>query len=104
MRVPTRFRFLLVLAILASSARAGITLPYLIADHMVVQRGLPVHVWGKADPGEAVVVSFRGDERRSTTDALGRWSVHLPPGDAGGPFEMTIRGATVQTLKDVLVG
>ena len=96
MRVPTRFRFLLALATLACSARAAVTLPYLIADHMVVQRGLPVHVWGKADPGETVTVSFRGNERRSTADALGRWSVHLPPGDAGGPFEMTIRGATVQ--------
>ena len=104
MRAPTPFRFLLPLAVLASSAHAAVTLPYLIADHMVVQRGLPVHVWGKADPGEVVAVTFRGSERRSTTDSLGRWSVHLPPGDAGGPFEMTIRGAATHTLNDVLVG
>ncbi len=97
-------RVLLALALLASSARAGVTLPYLIADHMVVQRGLPVHVWGKADPGETVTVAFRGNQRQSATDPLGRWSVHLPAGDAGGPFEMTIRGATIHTLTDVLVG
>lgn len=41
-----------VLACLAARlAHAAVTLPTLLADHMVIQRGLPVHVWGKADPG-----------------------------------------------------
>jgi sialate O-acetylesterase len=96
---------LLLLAILLSAAaRADVQLPYLIADHMVVQRNLPVHIWGKAEPGETVTVSFRGAERRFTTDPLGRWSVHLPAGDAGGPFDMTIRGAMTRTLHDILIG
>jgi sialate O-acetylesterase len=88
----------------APAARAAVTLPYLIADRMVVQRRLPVHIWGMAEPGEAVTVTFRGSEQRSTADALGRWSVHLPPEEAGGPFEMTIRGADTRTLRDILVG
>jgi sialate O-acetylesterase len=91
-------------AALAFCARADVVLPYLIADHMVVQRGLPVHIWGMAEPGEAVSVAFRGAERRAAADALGRWSVSLPPGDAGGPFAMTIRGANTISLADVLVG
>ena len=69
---------------LAACAQAAVTLPYLLADHMVVQRGLPVHIWGKAEPGERVNVGFRGADRSATTDALGRWSVYLPSGDAGG--------------------
>lgn len=85
----------------AFRARAEIKLPYLIADHMVVQRGLPVHIWGKADPGERVAVAFRGAERAAVADSLGRWSVYLPPGDAGGPFTMTINGTV---FPDVLVG
>src|SRR5690242_6288591 len=97
-------RALLAIALLAPSAHAAVTRPYLIADHMVVQRGLPVHVWGKAAPTETVAVSFRGNQRHSVTDALGRWSVYLPPGEADGPFEMTIRGATTHVLKDILVG
>ncbi len=80
------------------------SLPYLIADHMVVQRGLPVHIWGMAEPGETVSVAFRQNERRSVADQLGRWSVYLPPGDAGGPFEMEIAGSNRYLLKDVLVG
>jgi sialate O-acetylesterase len=86
------------------AATAAVTLPYLIADHMVVQRGLPVHVWGKAEPGEEVAVSFREAERRAVADSLGRWSVSLPPGDAGGPFAMTVRGTNTITLQDVLAG
>jgi sialate O-acetylesterase len=91
-------------AALASSARADVVLPFLLADHMVVQRGLPVHVWGMAEPGEAVSVAFRGAERRTAADSLGRWSVYLPPGEAGGPFTMNIRGANAIALSDILVG
>ncbi len=85
----------------ASWAPAAVTLPYLLADHMVVQRGLPVHIWGKAEPGERVNVGFRGTESSSVADALGRWTVYLPPGEAGGPFSLTVNNTT---LKDVLVG
>src|SRR6185369_17892882 len=92
----------LALSIVAAvCGRAEIKLPYLIADHMVVQRGLPVHIWGKADPGERVAVTFRGENRNAVTDSLGRWSVYLPPGEAGGPFTLTIN---MTVLSDVLVG
>jgi len=89
---------------LACGARADIQLPYLIADHMVVERDCPVHIWGKAEPGEPVSVTFRGAGAKSVADPLGRWSVYLPPGNAGGPFTMTIRGANTVTLSDILVG
>jgi len=89
---------------LACSARADVRLPYLIADHMVAQRDCPVHIWGKADPGEPVSVEFRGASAKSVADELGQWSVYLPPGESGGPFSMTIRGANTVTLRDILVG
>jgi sialate O-acetylesterase len=97
-------RFAVLAMAVAQVAAGAVKLPYLIASHMVVQRGMPVHVWGSAAPGEAVTVEFRGAEARGTTDRLGRWSVYLPPGDAGGPFAMTIRGANTITLDDVLAG
>ena len=97
----TRTGLALALAFAAGTASAEVALPYLIADHMVVQRGLPVHVWGKAEPGEHVTVRFRGEERTAVTDSLGRWSVYLRPGEAGGPFTMTINHTV---LRDVLVG
>ena len=94
----------ILLFLLAIAASAEVSLPSVLADHMVVQRGLPVHIWGMATPHEAVSVTFRGEARSTTADDLGRWSVYLPPGETGGPFQMSIKATNTITLDDVLVG
>lgn len=102
-----KLRFAFLLALLACDlVHAEVTLPKILASHMVVQRDLPVHVWGMAAPGEEVSVSFRGESRSTKAGRLGRWNVYLTPGAAGGPFQMTVRGGAAQsiTLEDVLVG
>src|SRR5579885_2854637 len=91
-------------SVLPLYAHAAVTLPSVFSDHMVVQRGLPVHVWGHADAAEPVSVSFRGETRSTTADDLGNWSVYLPPGDAGGPFELTVRASNNVSFGDVLAG
>lgn len=83
---------------------AEVTLPSVLADHMVIQRDKPIHLWGNADPGEQVTVSFRGHQAATTADTLGRWSLYLPPANAGGPFTLTIQGKNTITWTDVLVG
>jgi len=109
-------RYLLLLALLpAAAASAQVTLPKILASHMVIQRDLPVHVWGLAPAGEEVSVTFRGATRSAKAGQLGRWSVYLPPGAAGGPFQLVVKGGSAvagtdaapdQTiaLDDVLVG
>ena len=98
--------FALCLAALTSSVAAfgDVTLPKVLASHMVVQRDLPVHVWGWATAGEVVTVAFRGESKAATADDLGRWSMYLAPGKAGGPFALTVKGTNSITLDDVLVG
>jgi len=98
--VAASFLFLLT----AISVRAEVTLPSVLADHMVVQRGLPVHVWGRASEHESIAVTFRGETRTTNADDLGRWSVYLTPGEAGGPFPMSIKGTNTIQFNDVLVG
>jgi sialate O-acetylesterase len=77
---------------------------------MVVERDMPVHVWGMAAPSEAVEVSFRGQTLSTTAGPLGRWSLYLSPGVAGGPFELAVKATPSSgdpqtvTLSDVLVG
>ncbi len=99
-------RFALGISVLfsASTAFADVTLPKVLASHMVLQRDLPVHFWGWAAAGESVSVSFRGETRSTAADDLGQWSVFLPPGAAGGPFAITIKGSNTIALEDVLVG
>src|SRR5712692_9464308 len=84
--------------------QAAVRLPSLIGDHMVIQRNLQVSIWGWADPGEQVTVSFRNQQKATTAGADGQWDVFLDPMQAGGPFEMRIAGKNSVTLGDVLVG
>ena len=94
----------LLLLLFDAPLYANVHLPALFADHMVIQRDEPVHVWGDADAGETVTVAFRGLQRATTADSFGSWSVKLPPGESGGPFILTIRGRNTITFEDVLVG
>jgi sialate O-acetylesterase len=107
------WRSLLLVAFLPSSlVSAQVTVPRILSDHMVVQRDLPVHVWGRATPGEQVSVTFRDETRVVTANQLGRWSAYLKPGAAGGPFEMTVKSAgnggpssnPPVVIHDILVG
>jgi sialate O-acetylesterase len=115
-RRSLNLRSILLLAVLpASLASSQLTVPKVLSDHMVVQRDLPVHMWGMAPPGEQVTVTFRGQTETGTSNRLGRWSVYLKPGAAGGPFEMKIMGepgaasgsgviAQEIVIHDILVG
>ena len=89
---------------LAGFSTAAVRLPALLSDRMVIQRELPVRVWGWADPGEEVSVAFRGQEASAAADGAGRWEVYLKPAAAGGPFEMTVRGSNTIVLRDVYIG
>ncbi len=95
---------ILVLCLNAAALQGAITLSSLFSDHMVIQRDLPVHVWGKANPGERVTVRIGAAERSTAAGERGLWSVHLPPMAASGPIEITAQGANSITLRDVLVG
>jgi len=89
---------------LYGSARADVRVPSLIGDHMVLQQGRKVRVWGMAEPGERVTVTFDAGTARATADERGRWQVFVGPFKAGGPFEMTVAGRNTLTFRDVLVG
>ncbi|MBV9929268.1 MAG: 9-O-acetylesterase [Acidobacteria bacterium] len=94
----------LLLLVLAGAARADVRVPSVISDNMVLQQGRKVRVWGWAEPGERVTVTFRGEKSGATADARGRWEVLTGPHKAGGPFELTVAGRNTLTFRNVLVG
>jgi len=96
-----------ILAMAASeAARSDVELPGLISDGCVLQCGKKVAIWGTADPGSQVVVSFAGQEVRIKAGPEGKWKLHLAPLEAdAAPREMTIRDREeTVTIKDVQVG
>src|SRR5690606_6214739 len=77
----------------------------LFQDHAVLQRDKPVPVWGRADAGEKVTVTFAGQTKTTTAGADGRWSVTLDPLSVNAqPATLTIAGKNTVTISDVLVG
>ncbi len=98
---------LALLAALPSSARQAreLRVAKIFGDNMVLQRGVPLPVWGWASPGEKVVVNLAGQVASGTADKDGRWMAKLPAiKQPGGPFEMIVGGRTALKFKDVLVG
>ena len=94
----------LILVVAASAAMADVSVPHVIASHMVLQRGMPVKIWGWAAPGEKVAVKLAGKRAATRANRRGEWKVVLPKMKAGGPHKMIIFGKNTLTLTDILVG
>lgn len=86
------------------SLRAQIVLPSLIRDSMILQRQMPVKIWGRASPGEKIVLHFATRRYQARATEQGNWEILLPPTPAGGPYDIEIRGRNRVVLKDVLFG
>ena len=107
LRRKTRLAVALVAATLAggASARAEVKMPAIFSDHMVLQQQIPVPVWGWAQPGEDVTVTFNGQKLSAKANENGRWGVKLTPLAASAtPAELEIAGKNTVKFTDVLVG
>ena len=88
----------------AGAGYADVKPSALFSDHMVLQSGMSVPVWGTADPGEKVTVTLAGQTPSAVAGTNGKWMVRLLNLKAGGPFEMSIDGKNHIQVTDVLVG
>ncbi|HWA96976.1 MAG TPA: sialate O-acetylesterase [Pirellulales bacterium] len=87
-----------------AAARADVKLPGVFSSHMVLQREMPISIWGTAATAEQVTVKFRDQQQTTKADKHGQWKVKLDPLTAGGPDVLSISGKNTITLDDVLVG
>lgn len=60
-------------------ASAELRLPQVFGDNMVLQRDKPVPVWGWAEPGAKVSVTFAGQTKTAPAATNGAWRVTLDP-------------------------
>jgi sialate O-acetylesterase len=92
-------------AALASGAAAEPLLADLFQNRAVLQRDLPLPVFGRAAPGETVTVTLGSASAKAKADRQGRWRVDLPAQPAGGPVVLTAETESArQTASDVLIG
>src|ERR1700749_4234696 len=83
---------------------AQVRLPQLIADKMVLQREMPLKLWGWATPSERIELRFAGRTYKTRAAADSSWEVKLPPMKAGGPYMLEIRASNHIVVNDILVG
>ena len=90
----------------AANVSAAIHPAKIFSDHMVLQRELPVPIWGKADAGKSVTVQFAGQTAKTKADREGRWKVWLKPlkANSTGRELKVISGMDSIIIRDVLVG
>ena len=87
------------------TASAEVKLSALFSDHLVLQSGKPVPVWGWADPGEEVSVSINGQGKAAKAGADGKWMVKLDALKASAESTtLTVKGTNTITVNDVLIG
>ena len=84
-----------------STVSAKVRLPRLISDGLVLQRDVPLKIWGWADPSEKVKIDFLGKTYQTKADKQGNWKVELPAIKAGGPFSMKVNEIEIH---DILIG
>lgn len=96
---------LLGFLMLTPAVRADVRLPAVISDFMVLQQGIPLPIWGWANPGERVRITLGRQVQSTVADADGRWSVRFRPLRASfEPLEMVVQGQNRIVVKDILVG
>ena len=94
-----------VLSFVTMSAYADVTLNAVFTDHMILQRDMPVPVYGTAEPGEKVTITFAGKEKSVMADKDGNWSVKLDAMKVSTtPAVMTVSGKNKLRLNDILMG
>ncbi|MCX7985532.1 MAG: beta galactosidase jelly roll domain-containing protein [Bacteroidales bacterium] len=96
--------FVLVSCDFLNPVHAEIRLPKLLSDGMVLQREMPVVLWGWASPGEKVQVVISSEKVSTKADQSGRWKVSLSARKAGGPYKLVFRGSNEIVLQDVWFG
>lgn len=105
MNALAKFCALALLLLTATCVRANVSLAEVIGSGMVLQQKQKVPLWGHADPGESVSVSFAGQTKKTIAGPDGKWLVKLDPLRASAtPQTMIISGKNSITLANILVG
>lgn len=82
-------------------------LAHLFTDHAVLQRDMPVPVWGWTLPGVRVRITLGSATAETRADSTGKFLARLPPLPAGGPYVMEVITPEPDShlrLNDVMVG
>ena len=97
--------FFVFLFIIATGLRADVSMPPVFSDHMVLQQGVTLAIWGSASPGERISLSFAKMNESTVADSYGNWRITLRPlPSMPAPLMMVINGKNRIEINDVITG
>ncbi len=96
--------FLALFMFSAAAVFAEVKLPGVLGNYMVLQRDMPIKIWGWAYPGEKVTVTFGEQKIKKKANAKGEWLVKLPAMHSGNDLTMTIQGKNSIQLHHIAIG
>jgi sialate O-acetylesterase len=99
-----KFSIFVYVLLVGTLVPAEVKMSNMFTSHMVLQRRQKIPIWGRGTPGEKIIVEFNGQIKTAKTDASGNWQTVFSPMQAGGPYEMTIKGHNSLVLKDIMIG
>lgn len=87
------------------NVQAEVSLPDIIGSSMVLQQQQRIPIWGTAEPGESVTITFAKLRKTAVADQNGKWRVELDKMPANfTPRTMTISSKNKIELTNILVG
>ena len=100
----TIYFYFFILKLTSSSIYSQISLPPFFSDHMVLQQGEEITIWGKASPKEEITGFFRGEIRKTKASNDGKWRLVFINASSGGPYNLKLLGNNTIELNNVFVG
>lgn len=96
---------LTVICLVQVTVFSQLRLPKLISNGMILQRDIPVNVWGWGEPSAQVTVSFNTETYQITVGEDGSWKLQLPAHPAGKSYTMQVVSQDITiTINDILMG
>ena len=90
---------------------AEVKLAGIFGSNMVLQQQSHVKIWGIAEPGEkiSIHVDWKADSNslpanQTVADKSGKWLLRVRTPEAGGPYQIRIKGNNELFINNVLIG
>ncbi|MDR0538699.1 MAG: sialate O-acetylesterase [Tannerellaceae bacterium] len=94
-------KYIIIFLTITFAASGKVKLPALTADGMLLQRDKPITLWGWAEPGETINISFQKKNYQTIAETGGTWKITIPAQPAGGPHTITVND---QTVNNIMIG
>tara|TARA_R110002096_G_scaffold16106_10_gene55000 strand:- start:9506 stop:11062 length:1557 start_codon:yes stop_codon:yes gene_type:complete len=105
MQKPATLLVLAMALAFTASTHAELRLPSIFGENMVLQRDIPLKIWGWDNPGQSVTVTIGEQTAQGKAGEDGRWEVKLSPLQVTQKaLEMNVQGSSAKTLGNILVG